>query len=143
MKMTDKERMEYIRRIESEIGSIADYVYMDGDAHLNKGLARIEEMLTLLKNSYLDEHTYIKLRDRETGEKIYKYFEKGDIGSLCYAAAQYYAWSDCDDTYALEEIMYDGVELEYAGWQPGMLFEFFEPKSGKIVYSNEFPQWDH
>ena len=143
MNMTDKERIEYIRRIESEVSSIADYVYMDGDAHLNKGLARIEEMLTLLKNSFLDDHTYIKLRDRETGEKIYKYFEKGDVNTLCRAAAKFYAFDDCDDTYAIERIMCDGVEFEYAGWQPGMLFEFFETKSGKIVYSNAFPQWDH
>lgn len=143
MNMTDKERIEYIRRIESEVSSIADYVYMDGDAHLNKGLARIEEMLTLLKNSFLDDHTYIKLRDRETGEKIYKYFEKGDVNALCRTAAKFYAFDDCDDTYAIERIMCDGVEFEYAGWQPGMLFEFFETESGKIVYSNTFEQWDH
>lgn len=141
--MTNKERIEYIHRIESEVSSIADYVYMEGDAHLNRSLERVEEMLTLLKNSFLDDHTYIKLRDRETGEKIYKYFEKGDVNSLCYAAAKFYAFDDCDDTYAIERIMCDGVELEYAGWQPGMVFEFYEVESSKIVYSNAFPQWDH
>ena len=141
MNMTDKERIEYIRRIENEIDCIANY--MDGDVPLNRGLKRIEAMLSQLKKSFLDDHTYIKLRDRETGEKIYKNFEKGDVNALCRTAAYYYAFDDCDDTYAVERIMCDGVELEYAGWQPGMLFEFFETESGKIVYSNEFPQWDH
>ena len=143
MNMTDKERIEYIRRIENEVSSIADYVYEDGDRYLNKGLARIEAMLAQLKNSFLDEHTYILFRERETGGQTYRYFEKGDINSLCRTAAQYYAFSDCDDTYAIERIMCDGVELEYAGWQPGMVYEFFETESGKIVYSNAFPQWDH
>jgi hypothetical protein len=143
MNMTDKERIEHIRKIENEVNSIADYVYQEGDKYLNRSLERVEVMLTLLKNSYLDEYTYIKLRDRETGEEFYKYFTKGDVNALCRVAAQHYAWNDCDNTYALEEIMCAGVKLEYAGWQPGMLFEFFETESGKIVYSNEFPQWDH
>lgn len=141
MNMTDKERIEYIRRIQNEVDCIANY--MDGDVPLNRGLERIEEMLTLLKNSFLDDHTYIRLRERETGEKTYRYFEKGDVNSLCRTAAQFYAFSDCDDTYVVDRIMCNGVELEYAGWQPGMVYEFFETESGKIVYSNAFPQWDH
>lgn len=140
--MTDKDRIEYIRRIESEISSIADYVHMDGDNCLNENLERIEEMLTLLKISFLDESTYIKFRDRETGEIVMKYFEKGDIGALCYKASQFYAWSDCDDTYEIVEIMCDGKELYYVGWQPNMLFEFVN-EDGCLVYSAEFPEYDH
>jgi hypothetical protein len=72
-----------------------------------------------------------------------KYFEKGDVGALCYKASQFYAWDDCDDTYRIDEIMCDGRELHYVGWQPGMLFEFKDLTTGEIVYSAKFMQWDH
>ena len=133
---------DLISKIESEVDSLADYLYPDKDKYVNNSFKWIEQLLTALKNTYLDKNTYIKLVDRETGEVVMKYFEKGDVGALCYKASQYYAWSDCDDTYRIEEIMCDGEELHYRGWQPGMLFEFVS-ENGGVVYSAEFPQWDH
>ena len=133
---------DFISRIESEFEELADYLYADKDPYVNKSIDRIEQLLRHLKDTYLDKNTYIKLVDRETGEVVMKYFEKGDVGALCYKASQFYAWSDCDDTYRVEEIMCDGEELYYRGWQPGMLFEFVS-ENGGVVYSAEFPQWDH
>ena len=133
---------DLISKIESEVDSLADYLYPDKDKYVNNSFKWIEQLLAALKNTYLDKNTYIKLVDRETGEVVMKYFEKGDVGALCYKASQYYAWSDCDDTYRIEEIMCDGEELHYRGWQPGMLFEFVS-ENGGVVYSAEFPQWDH
>ena len=143
MNMTDKERMTLITKIQDELCNIGDYVYPDHDVYINKTIERMEQMLGQLMQSFYDEHTYIKLRDNEDGEISYRYFEKGDVCALCRMAAQHYAWDDCDDTYSIVEIMCDGVELEYTGWQPGMVYEFREVESGKIVYSNAFPQWDH
>ena len=134
---------DFISRIESEFGELADYLYADKDPYVNKSIDRIEQLLRHLKDTYLDKNTYIKLVDRETGEVVMKYFEKGDVGALCYKASQFYAWDDCDDTYRIEEIMCDGHELGYLGWQPGMLFEFKDYTTGEIVYSAEFPNWDH
>ena len=133
---------DFISRIESEFEELADYLYADKDPYVNKSIDRIEQLLRHLKDTYLDKNTYIKLVDRETGETVMKYFEKGDVNALCHRASQFYAWSDCDDTYRIDEIMCDGVELYYRGWQPGMLFEFVS-ENGGIVYSAEFPQWDH
>ena len=143
MMLTNREQLDLVHRIEDEVGHVGDYVYSEGDFHLNESINRIEQMLKKLEISFCDEQTCVVLRDRDTGEKIYKYFEKGDVNGVCYYAAKFYAWNDCDDTYEIEMIKCDGAELEYAGWQPGMLFEFFEVESGKIVYSAEFPQWDH
>ena len=134
---------DLISKIESEVDSLADYLYPDKDKYVNNSFKWIEQLLTALKNTYLDKNTYIKLVDRETGEVVMKYFEKGDIGALCYKASQFYAWSDCDDTYRIEEIMCDGRELEYVGWQPGMLFEYRDVESGEIVASAEHWEWDH
>lgn len=142
MNLTKHEQLDLIRRIENMVSNLGDYFYPENDAHANRQIDTIENALDVLKQSFYDENTYIKLVDRETGEVVMKYFEKGDIGALCYKASQFYAWSDCDDTYRIEEIMCDGRELYYVGWQPGMLFEF-ESEDGGIVYSAEFPQWNH
>ena len=143
MNLTKHEQLDLIRRIENEVVGIADYVYPDGDSNMNRAFGRLEEMLDKLKQSFYDENTYIKLRDRDTGEIEHRYFEQGDIGALCYKASQFYAWTDCDDTYEIVEIMCDGRKLEYVGWQPGMLFEYRDVESGEIVASAEHWEWDH
>lgn len=134
---------DLINRIDNELSSLADYLFPDNDKYVNHSFERIEMLMRALKDSFLDKNTYIKLVDRETGEVVMKYFEKGDVGALCYKASQFYAWDDCDDTYRIEEIMCDGHELGYLGWQPGMLFEFKDYTTGAIVYSAEHMQWDH
>lgn len=134
---------DLINKLDNEVSSLADYLYLDGDKYVNSSFDRIEILIKALKDSFLDKNTYIKLVDRETGEVVMKYFEKGDVGALCYKASQFYAWADCDDTYRIEEIMCDGHELEYVGWQPCMLFEFRDVESRGIVYSAEHMQWDH
>lgn len=134
---------DLISRIETKVSELGDYLFPDNDKYINYLVSDLEVLINALKDTFLDKNTYIKLVDRETGEAAMKYFEKGDVGALCYKAAQFYAWSDCDDTYRIEEIMCDGHELGYIGWQPGMLFEFKDYTTGEIVYSAEFPQWDH
>ena len=142
MNLTKHEQLDLIRRIENMVSNLGDYLYPDKDAHANRQIDCIENALDVLKQSFYDENTYIKLVDRETGEVVMKYFEKGDVGALCYKASQFYAWDDCDDTYRIDKIMCDGEPLFYKGWQPGMLFEFYD-LNDTIVYSAEFPQWDH
>lgn len=56
--------------------------------------------------------------------------------------AERYAFSDCSDDRILESV-FDGVPVEYAGWQPGMLIEFREATTGLVVFSESFPEWDH
>lgn len=134
---------DLINKIESEVDSLADYLYPDKDKYVNNSFKWIEQLLKTLKETFLDKNTYIKLVDRETGEVIMKYFEKGDVGAVCYYASRFYAFDDLDDTHRIEKIVCDGHELHYLGWQPGMLFEFKDLITGEIVYSAEFPQWDH
>ena len=134
---------DLINKIESEVDSLADYLYPDKDKYVNNSFKWIEQLLKTLKETFLDKNTYIKLVDRETGEVIMKHFEKGDVGAVCYYASRFYAFDDLDDTHRIEKIVCDGHELHYLGWQPGMLFEFKDLTTGEIVYSAEFPQWDH
>ena len=134
---------DLISRIETKVSELADYLFPDKDKYTNHLVSDIEMLINALKNTYLDKNTYIKLVDRETGRVVMKYFEKGDVGALCYKASQFYAWDDCDDTYRIEEIMCDGRKLEYVGWQQGMLFEYRDVESGEIVASAEHWEWDH
>ena len=143
MNLTKHEQLELIRRIEDMVGNIGDYLFEERNVRVNRQIDCIENALNVLKQSFYDENTYIKLRDRNTGEFEYRYFEQGDIGALCYKASQFYAWSDCDDTYEIVEIMCDGRKLEYVGWQQGMLFEYKDVESGEIVASAEHREWDH
>lgn len=142
MNLTKHQQLDLVRRIENRVSELGDYLYPDNDAHVNATITMLESTIEMLKQSFYDENTYIKLVDRETGEIIMKYFEKGDVGALCYKASQIYAWHDCDDTYDIVEIMCDGRELYYVGWQPDMLFEF-ESEDGGIVYSANHMQWEH
>jgi hypothetical protein len=143
MNLTKHEQLDLIRRIENEVSNLGDYLYPEKDAHVNASITMLEASLAVLKNSFYDENTYIMLRDRDTGAIEVKYFEKGDIGAVCYKASQFYAWSDCDDTCEIVEIMCDGRKLEYVGWQQGMLFEYRDVESGEIVASAEHWEWDH
>ena len=143
MNLTKHEQLDLIRRIESMVSNLGDYLYPEKDAHANRQIDTIENALDVLKRSFYDENTYIKLRDRETGEFEYRYFEQGDIGALCYKASQFYAWADCDDTYEIVEIMCDGHELCYMGWRPCMEFKFKDMTTGKVVYDAFHPQLEH
>jgi hypothetical protein len=142
MNLTKHEQLDLIRRIENMVDTLGYYLYPQKDTYANRQIDTIENALDVLKQSFYDENTYIELRDRETGETEYRYFEQGDIGALCYKASQLYAWADCDDTYEVVGIMCDGEALYYKGWQPGMLFEFYDC-NGTNVYSANFPEWEH
>ena len=143
MNLTKHEQLELIRRIENMVSILGDHLYPEKDAYANRQIDTIENALDVLKQSFYDENTYIKLRDNETGEFEYRYFEKGDVGALCYKASQFYAWSDCDDTYSIVEIMCDGHELCYMGWRPCMEFKFKDLTTGKVVYDAFHEQWEH
>ena len=119
MNLTKHEQLNLIRKIEDMVGNIGDYLYEENDASLNRQIDCIENTLDVLKQSFYDENTYIKFRDRETGEFEYQYFEQGDIGSLCYNASKFYAWSDYDNTY---EIVDDGEKEQM--YQVFTLYEY-------------------
>ena len=49
-----------------------------------------------------------------------------------------------DDLYdsTVHKIFYKGKEVEYAGWQPGMKFEY-KDLDGNTVWVGYFEHWDH
>ena len=51
------------------------------------------------------------------------------------------AFDDCTDI-IIEKIVFRGKEVHYAGWQPGMMYEY-KDAAGNIVWARAFPEWDH
>ena len=51
------------------------------------------------------------------------------------------AFDDCTNE-AVQKIYYKGNEIEYAGWQPGMKFEY-KDLNGNTVWVGVFEHWDH
>lgn len=57
------------------------------------------------------------------------------------AVSRAIAFDDCDDI-TVQRIFYKGKEVEYAGWQPCMKFEYTD-LDGKSIWVGSFEQWDH
>ena len=45
--------------------------------------------------------------------------------------------------YDVEAIYVEGRRVKYMGWQPDMLYEFYDAETGEVVWSHKFPNWDH
>ena len=51
------------------------------------------------------------------------------------------AFSDCSNEEVLN-IVWQGKEVKYVGWRPGMVFEY-KDLEGNVVWSASFQNWDH
>jgi hypothetical protein len=83
------------------------------------------------------------LRSREDGEIIVKSYDKEKSEVMMRDVSKQICFSDCDDTYEVIEIVYHGREVEYNGWQPGMVMSYDFKDTGDEAWSGVFEQWDH
>ena len=58
-----------------------------------------------------------------------------------YHVSRRICFDDLDDT-TVQKIYYKGKEIEYAGWQPCMKFEY-KDLDGNTVWVGYFEHWDH
>lgn len=89
-----------------------------------------------LKNAYEENHLILIEPDGEERQIAY-----ADSEGLFEDAAKVYCFSDCCDE-AVKEIVFDGKQCFYCGWQPNMLYEFVD-EDGNKVFSAYYPDWDH
>lgn len=104
-------------------------------AHIANGL---RDLLNMLKQS----NTYIVVRDNDNYTDSIKYFDEGDYG-LFYEASKLYAFSDLDNTYSINKIVFEGREVEYCGWDFGMHFVYKYNDTKEVAFENWYPQFDH
>lgn len=88
------------------------------------------------KNAYL-------LLDREDGEVIVKAFTDYEANKMMYDISKHICFSDCDDSFEVIGIIYHGREVEYGGWHPGMLMQYYFKATGDLAWEQSFPQWEH
>ena len=70
-----------------------------------------------------------------------KHFGDADADFFFTNVSKKICFDDCDDDTVLK-IFYKGKEVEYAGWQPGMKYEY-KDLDGNTVWVGYFPEWDH
>ena len=83
------------------------------------------------------------LRNREDGEIIVKSYDKEKSEVMMREVSKQICFSDCDDTYEVIKIVYHGREVEYNGWQPGMVMSYDYAGTDDEAWSGVFEQWDH
>ena len=83
------------------------------------------------------------LRSREDGEIIVKSYDKEKSSEMMRDVSKQICFSDCDDTYEVIKIVYHGREVEYNGWQPGMVMSYDFAGTDDEAWSGVFEQWDH
>ena len=83
------------------------------------------------------------LRNREDGEIIVKSYDKEKSEVMMREVSKQICFSDCDDTYEVIKIVYNGREVEYAGWRPCMEYKYYFTDTKDIAWKEFFPQYEH
>ena len=103
---------------------------------------RICQSLKVLGYMLNQSNTYIEILDNDTGEVEKKYFSEGDYG-LFYEVSKFYAFSDLDNTYSINKIVFEDREVVYCGWDFGMHFVYKYKDTKEVAFENWYPQFDH
>lgn len=84
---------------------------------------------------------YFYEEEFDDNERYLVFFDTKD--ELFYELAKIYAFDDLDTGMRVTEIICEGMLCHYTGWQPDMVIEFAYNESGEVIWSGQFPQWDH
>ena len=153
--MTNREKYEVLRGIYNTLSGLFDCLYNEYDEEVNETMSEVEsDIINLLVQYEADfvaekenhchrySNCYI-LRDREDGEVIVKTYDDDKVDVMMRDVSKIICFSDCDDTFEVVKIVYKGREVEYAGWQPGMVMSYEYTVTGDEAWSGCFPQWNH
>lgn len=154
--MTTKEQYKLLKKIVNEVCGVFDGIAdeFDDDSENIEVINNIERNLSLLMDSY-EEELYSKkeqtayvshkncvvLRSKEDGEITVKTYE--DAAVMMRDVSKIICFSDCDDMWDVIQIIYQGRQVEYTGWQPGMVMSYEYTETGDEAWSGCFPHWDH
>ena len=75
------------------------------------------------------------------GNAYAKHFGNVDEDFFFTNVSKKICFDDCDDD-TVVKIFYKGKEVFYAGWQPGMKYEY-KDLDGNTVWVGYFEEWDH
>lgn len=151
--MTRQEQLDLLNKIRNSICGIFDCVAdeFDEDSEMYQSIADVEQDLDILAESLaegeidtnINYYEYVLGADWDdaAGEVVHKVFTREQSEEMMRMVCKTLAFSDCTDE-RITKIVYRGCEIEYIGWQPGMVYEFAD-SNGVVQYSAAFPCWDH
>jgi hypothetical protein len=103
-----------------------------------------ENMLDeVLPDGYAHYSNCYILRDTEDGEVVIKSYDGDKADVMMRDVSKRICFSDCGDTFEVIKIVYMGREVEYNGWQPGMVMSYDYVGTNDEAWSGYFPEWDH
>ena len=85
----------------------------------------------------------VVLKNREDGEVTVKAYEDDKQNTMMRDVSSLICFSDCDDTFEVVKIIFNGREVEYVGWMPLMRYRYRYVDTGDIAWEQSFMQWDH
>lgn len=83
----------------------------------------------------------LTLKCLDDGEITTEVFDSLD--AMLHQVSFMHAFSDCDDSYQIVNVLWGTREIRYMGWQPGMKFEYYWADNGESMWVNYYPNWDH
>ena len=103
-----------------------------------------ENMLDeVLPDGYAHYSNCYILRDTEDGEVVIKGYDNDKSEVMMRDVSKHICFADCDGTWEVIKIVYHGREVEYNGWQPGMVMSYDFSGTDDEAWSGCFPEWDH
>ena len=103
-----------------------------------------EEMLDeVLPDGYAHYSNCYILRNTEDGEVVIKGYVNDKSEVMMRDVSRHICFADCDGTWEVIKIVYQGREVEYNGWQPGMVMSYDYAATDDEAWSGCFPEWDH
>ena len=89
-------------------------------------------------------HSFIEWMEDGDETSTFRFYSDSpdEADNILYDASHVICFADCSNA-RVRRIVIQGYEVEYVGWHPGMLYEFRDVESGKIIWSQSFPNWNH
>ena len=79
----------------------------------------------------------------EEGESVVrKEYQKGHEREMMRLVVKMICMSDLTDE-VITKIVYEGREIEYIGWRPGMYIAFRYVGTDEIAFEGWYPEYDH
>ena len=126
--MLDEEEQEYIQILNKY-----------SDEYEKELIAEHDKEIT----PYTSYSNCVILRDKEDGEVTIKTYPNDKADTMMRDVSQVICFSDCDDTWEVIQIIYQGREVKYVGWMPCMRFRYRFIETGDIAWEESFMNWDH
>ena len=118
-------------------------LYREIIANYTAEKAAEETLDKVLPDGYAHYSNCYILRNIEDSEIVIKGYDNDKSEVMMRDVSEHICFSDCDDTWEVIKIVYQGREVEYNGWRPGMVMSYSYKATGDLAWEKSFPHWEH